>query len=121
MELQTLKLFFNDVADNIFPNGTSSGYPQIYCGFVKSLTKPLLNNPPTTPGSETNSDVPTVRLMQLHGWIENWEHFAHLERQINQYKANVSGLLPLVLLTDPTNSLTGIFFSCGVKKIAIRL
>ncbi|PKY09339.1 hypothetical protein P168DRAFT_324321 [Aspergillus campestris IBT 28561] len=86
MELQTLKLFFNDVAGNILPDGMSSIYPQIYCEFVKSLTEHSLKNPPTTPGSTTNSDVPTVRLMQLHGWTENWGHFALLEKTINRYK-----------------------------------
>jgi hypothetical protein len=90
MELQTMKLFLNDVSKNVLADKSSSGLSQIHCDFVKSLNTAMLSNPPTTPGSETNINIPMVRIMQLHGSAENWKHFVFLEKAINQYKASVS-------------------------------
>lgn len=90
VELQTMQLFFNAIAANELADGSSSGKPQIYCDFIRKLGTDMLSNPPPSAGSTTNSNRPMVRIMQAHGWDENWHPFVHLERGINAHKKNVS-------------------------------
>ncbi|RMJ21662.1 hypothetical protein PHISP_07465 [Aspergillus sp. HF37] len=71
IELQTMKAFFGDISTNTLPDGTSSGLSQIHCDFMRSLKTDMLSNPPTAPGSTTNSNKPMIRIIQAHGWVEN--------------------------------------------------
>ncbi|KAG9759588.1 glycoside hydrolase family 18 protein, partial [Aureobasidium melanogenum] len=88
IELQTMQLFFNAIAANQLADGSRSGKPQIYCDFIRKLNTDMLSNPPPSPGSTTNSNRPMIRIMQTHGWDENWQPFVHLERGINAHKKN---------------------------------
>lgn len=90
IELQTMSLFSINVAANTLPGGESHQGAQIRCDFMRSLQSNVLTNPPLTHGSTTNSNKPIERIMQVHGWEENWEPFVFLERGINAYKARVS-------------------------------
>jgi hypothetical protein len=90
VELQTMQLFMKNVADNVYPGGARRDSTQIKCDFMRTLQSNVLNNPPTTDGSTTNSNKPLTRIMQVQGWEENWSVFVFLERAINAHKERVS-------------------------------
>lgn len=87
MELQTFTLFTRDLAANIMPDGSLSGRDQVYCDFMRTLTKNSLpDNVPPAAGCETVETKPMNRIMQVHGTIENWKGFHLLEEEINTMK-----------------------------------
>ncbi|KAF2723824.1 glycoside hydrolase family 18 protein [Polychaeton citri CBS 116435] len=90
IELQTFNIFFRAVAKNQLADPSQAGPGRINCDFIKKLfTDMLPSNTPVNPGSQTNSQRPMVRIMQAHGWQENWEPFVFLERGINAIKARL--------------------------------
>lgn len=105
VELQTMQLFIKNVADNVYPGGGRRDGTQIKCDFMRTLQSNVLNNPPTTDGSTTNSNKPLTRILQVQGWEENWSVFVFLERAINAHKERVSNmnLIPSHYARSPKN------------------
>ncbi|KAM0187198.1 hypothetical protein ACHAPQ_011627 [Fusarium lateritium] len=82
-------LFLKDVRYNTLPDGTKSNLPQIYCDFILSLKKEVLDNVSELEGlANEDNYVPLYRIMWAHGTPENHKRFVFLEAGINRAKAS---------------------------------
>ena len=85
-------LFLKDVRFNTLPGGINSNFPQIYCDFILSLKKEVLDNVPELEGlAKEDNYVPMHRIMWAHGTPDNHKRFVFLQAGINGVKASVSG------------------------------
>jgi hypothetical protein len=88
MELQTFSIFTRSLTVNTMPDETPSGAPsgrdQVYCDFMRTLSKKsLADNVPPAAGCETVETTPMNRIMQVYGNLENWNFFYLLQEEIN--------------------------------------
>lgn len=112
LELQTMQLFFDDIAKNGLPIYQTenvqrplrlvvgSGFDQIYTDFFDHLKGKVLVNPPALQGW-TQDDivkVPMQRIMSVMGDRYNWQRFVLLEKNVNQVKQTVSAPSEIMLL-----------------------
>ncbi|KAF5671745.1 hypothetical protein FHETE_3958 [Fusarium heterosporum] len=90
IELQTMARFTEHIADHKLPDGSEPSLPRIYCDFIRAIAKKdMIKGAPPSPGSKTSEERPITRIMQAHGWEENWEDFVFLEKAINGVKAQL--------------------------------
>lgn len=104
LELQTMQLFFDDIAENGLPvyqtenvqrpsrQVVESGFDQIYTDFFDHLRGKVLVNPPALQGWTQDNivKVPMQRIMAAMGNEYNWRRFVLLEKNVNQVKQTVS-------------------------------
>ncbi|KAF4988149.1 hypothetical protein FGRMN_9938 [Fusarium graminum] len=73
-----------------FPDDSAMTLPPIYCDFIEAIAKEnMIESIEPSHGSSSPEKRPMTRIMQAHGWVENWTDFVFLEKAINAVKARL--------------------------------